>query len=208
MQNGTYCASSTTAVTCTTTGEGCVNGSTVTCNAGQFCQQPYPMSQCAPPTAVGFYNDLQLTQSHGAGALSGFAITTTSAVTLYRFGAIMRNVSGTRHMRFALYDTNGAVPHKRIAQSVELTLATGRNEVAPSASGITLAASTTYYLMMVLDTTTDAADDGSTSTTWHFANHAYLNPLPDYLNPIGTETGPPTSPQPGLSNMSAYILVY
>jgi hypothetical protein len=181
-----------------------VTGSTTSCTGGNFCQQAYPASQCLPPTALGFPTDLGSSQSHGAGALSGFAITTTSAVTLWRFGLVPKNAAG-QHVRFALYEALGGVPRTLVAQSAELTLS-GAQTVAPTASGIVLKANTTYFIMAIFDAATDVGHDTTGGTTLHYILRAYGAAFPGMLNDGGSGTA--TTAAPAQSNMNYFILVY
>ena len=206
MQNGTYCASSTTAVTCTTTGEGCVNGTTTTCNAGQFCQQPYPSSACAPPVTLGYATDIGASVSHGAGLLAGIPITTTGAVTLYRFGVFAKNTNGTQRVRMALYETNAGLPYNLVASTGHITLANGNNLGTPTASGIVLKAATTYYLMSVFETAADVPHDATSSTTWHYVTLNYGLVFPPTLNNGMAPTT--TTAQMSQSHIAYSILVY
>jgi len=206
MQNGTYCGNSTTAVTCTTTGEGCVNGSTTTCNAGQFCQQPYPMSACAAPVTLGYPTDIGATVSHGAGLLAGIPITTTNAVTLYRFGIFAKNTTGSQRVRMALYETNAGAPYNLVASSGHLTLANGNNLVAPAVSGIVLKAATTYYVMSVFETAVDVPHDATMSTTWHYIPLSYGLVFPPTLN--NAMAGTTTTAQMSQSHIAYSIQVH
>jgi hypothetical protein len=206
MQNGTYCGNSTTAVTCTTTiGEGCVNGSTETCNAGQFCQQAYPSSLCAPPATLGYATDIGTVVSHSAGLLAGIPITTTNAVTLYRFGIFAKNTNGTQRVRMALYETSAGAPHTLIASTGHLTLTNGNNLAAPVAT-VVLKAATTYYLMAVFEAAVDVPHDATGATTWHYIPLSYGLVFPPTLNDgMGGTT---TTPQVSQSHIAYSILVY
>jgi hypothetical protein len=206
MQNGTYCGNNTTAVTCTTTGEGCVNGSTTSCNSGEFCQQAYPSSACAPPVTIGYATDIGATVNHGANLLAGIPITTGTAVTLYRFGIYAKNTNGTQRVRMALYETNGGLPNTLVASSGHLTVVDGNNLVAPTASGIVLKAATTYYLMSVFETATDVPHDATSSTTWHYIPLSYGLVFPPTLN-NGT-SGTTTTGQMSQSHIAYSIQVY
>jgi hypothetical protein len=178
----------------------------VTCNAGQFCQQTYPNSVCAAPVAIGFSTDIGPTQSHGAGLLAGFALTTTNAATLHRFGLLAKNTTGSQRVRMALYEASAGLPRTLVASTGHLTLANGNNVVAPTASGIALKAGTTYFIMSVFETATDVPHDASNMTTWHYITMGYATTFPGTLN--DGSAGTVTSTQSSQSNMAYYILVY
>jgi hypothetical protein len=205
MQNGTHCQSSTSAVTCAPGAQGCITQTTSSCNSGDFCQGPYPSSQCKPPTPLGFYSYLGSTQPHTANFLAGFKITTTNAVTLYKFGLIAKNISGAPNVRFALYRDNGSgVPGTLVASSTGLALVNDRNETTPTQSGIALSAATNYFILAVFDVSTDIGDDGTAASTTHFRAMNYGLVFPSTLND-GTN---PTMALTGVGNNNYYILVY
>jgi hypothetical protein len=161
---------------------------------------------CAAPVPLGFYNDLGGTQSHSVNYLLGYAVTTSSAVTLYRFGLIARNITGTKQARMALYEAIAGVPRTLVAQTDLFTLSNGRNgDIAPLA-GVALKASTTYFIMAKFDTATDIGHDSTSGTTWHIVLNPFLNPFFPELN--DGSSGTTTSPQAQASNINFYILTY
>jgi hypothetical protein len=96
----------------------------------------------------------------------------------------------------------GNVPGAKLAETPELTLVAGRNEIAP-ATGAQLAAGP-IWIMAVFNMSTDVSHDATTGTTWHYLPLNYLNPLPAMLNGASNTTTPDTS----LSNMNYYLRVY
>jgi hypothetical protein len=143
---------------------------------------------------------------HGANLLAGIPITTSTAVTLYRFGIYAKNTNGTQRVRMALYETSGGLPNTLVASSGHLTVVNGNNLVAPTASGIVLKAATTYYLMSVFETATDVPHDATSSTTWHYIPLSYGLVFPPTLN--NGMSGTATTGQMSQSHIAYSIQVY
>ncbi len=188
---GSYCASSSTRVTCYTDANSCYGSTTVSCQGGSFCASPFPNGMCQAPSALGWHTDLGGMGNHSPNVLLGVSFTVTATVTLRHFGLISRAAS---NVDMVLY--SGVTPTTLVASVSAQNVAVGRNEYAVTAQP-TLAAGT-YWIMAVFNATTAIAHDGTAATPSRYVAHTYSNPLPGTLSATTMYSG---------SNMNYYVLV-
>src|SRR5882672_7840181 len=104
---GASCAGNSL-VTCSKDANMCLQATTMTCGAGDYCVGAFPGSACATPQALGYYTDLTGASSKTSGFLSGQSISVTATSTLRAFGLITRQ-TGT-NVSLGLYTDVGGNP--------------------------------------------------------------------------------------------------
>ena len=137
---------------------------TAPCPSGQLCGQAFPGARCAPPTSVGYHDELSnpvTSGSKGASSLSGQAITITASSTLRAFGFISRDAGPTFNVTFGLYRDSGGNPATLVAKSEFNNIAVaGRNEfpaIAAVAGGSLVLAPGVYWIMATYEVATSVA---------------------------------------------------
>jgi hypothetical protein len=186
-QNGSYCSSSATLVTCANN-NGCQQATSTTCAdvANETCSGAHPNAVCEK--AFGYPTDGGGTGTLGSAFLFAVPFTLTQSLTVKRIGLIARAASSG--VRLAIYEgSTGPTTWK--ASALGGTVAAGRNEYPindpPPSSPVTLPPGS-YWIAVVVQASTQFAQ-GAIGSVRYKAWSPWNTPFPTgTLAPITSDS--------------------
>jgi hypothetical protein len=162
---------------------GCeIDGSSNASNCGgcgTICTYGYCSGQACVFTRRGTYGPGPTSENRGANALQGMPITIGAATTVKALGIRTGAITGTPHVRLALYADSGGAPQGLVVQTAELTaVANGVTEGMVTATAV---AAGNYWLFLVSDATLRIQVQSITANWWTRTPYTYgvfANSLP------------------------------